>query len=152
MLVKKAGSVLLNIEKKQIGLVYREKLNDYSFPKGHLEKGESLSQCAIRETEEETLRKNHLLINKAVFVFKYSSFVDETSEVYMYICVDDGPTDKNIALNDRELLRWFNVNDVENILSYDNLKEFWNKIKDPIKEFLDNDGTVTPTILNKLGY
>lgn len=37
MVVKKAGCILIDIDKKEIGLVYREKYNEISFPKGHLE-------------------------------------------------------------------------------------------------------------------
>lgn len=38
MLVKKSGTILLNLNSKQIGLVYRNNRNDYSFPKGHLKR------------------------------------------------------------------------------------------------------------------
>lgn len=34
-------------------LIFREKLNDYTFPKGHLEHEESLEDAAVRETNEE---------------------------------------------------------------------------------------------------
>ena len=37
----KAGVVLLNLKNHKVGLIYREKQNDYTFPKGHLEKGET---------------------------------------------------------------------------------------------------------------
>ena len=59
--VKKAGCILLNLENESIALVYREKQNDYSFSKGHLESGESLVECAIRETAEETKFECELL-------------------------------------------------------------------------------------------
>ena len=52
----KAGCFLINIETKNVALVYRIKQNDYSFPKGHKEDNETLEQCAIRETAEETRR------------------------------------------------------------------------------------------------
>ena len=98
MIVQKAGTILLNLNSKQIGLVYRETDKKYSFPKGHLEKGETLKQCAIRETEEETLRRNHLLINEEIYILKYTTPSGENIECYYYISVDDGPTLKNIAL------------------------------------------------------
>ena len=151
MIVRKAGTILLNLENKQVGIVYRKSKNDYSFPKGHLEKDESLLECAVRETEEETLRANHLLINKEVSILKYSSDSEEYVEVYMYITIDDGPTNKNISEKDKEILKWTNFEDVENILSYDNLKSLWLQIKEPIFSILENNGALSPAILADLG-
>ena len=48
MSIKKAGTILINLENKKIGVVYRKKQNDYTFPKGHLEKGETILECAVR--------------------------------------------------------------------------------------------------------
>ena len=58
--VLKAGCILINQKNKKIALVYRQKQKDYSFPKGHLEDGESLIECAIRETAEETKRNGEI--------------------------------------------------------------------------------------------
>jgi len=138
MIVLKAGTILLNLETKQIGLVYRKKKDDYSFPKGHLEKGETLQECAIRETEEETLRANHLMSDKEVYISKYLTPAGEDTECYMYLAVDDGPTTKEIALQDREDFHWFALEEVENILTYPDLKELWQKVYPRILEIYEN--------------
>lgn len=150
MIVKKAGTILLNLKTKQIGLVYRESENDFSFPKGHVENGETLQQCAIRETKEETLRANHLLLNDEIYTLKYITPSGEDVENHIYISIDDGPTTKNICLDDQENLKWMYPRDVGNVLSYDNLKELWHTVKSPIESILENNGDVSAAILTDL--
>ena len=129
MSIKKAGTILINLENKKIGLVYRDEQKDYSFPKGHLEEGETLSECAVRETEEETLRKNHLINDDIVAIDRYSSGEEKDVETYYYLAIDDGETIKDIPLKDREKLIWKDVDEVNNLLTYDNLKEMWTNLK-----------------------
>lgn len=50
-IIQAAGGVVQN-EKKQILLIFRR--GKWDLPKGKLDKGESLEQCAVREVEEET--------------------------------------------------------------------------------------------------
>ena len=91
MLVKKAGTILINLETKKIALVYRDKLQDMSFPKGHVEDSETFEKCAVRETEEETLRANHLLITEPIYTLKYHTPANEDVVCNMYVAIDDGP-------------------------------------------------------------
>ena len=137
MKVKKAGTILINIENKKIGLVYRPSKNDYTFPKGHLEVGETLQQCAVRETEEETGRKNHLINQKEIEILKYTTLAGEEAECYYYISIDDGECKKTIPEELQEKLIWVSVEDVEAKLSYDNLKDLWKKVECDIKNILN---------------
>ena len=138
MSIKKAGTILINLEDKKVGLIYRKKHEDYSFPKGHLEKGETLLECAVRETEEETLRKNHLLNGNVVAIDRYSSGEENDVETYYYLAIDDGETSKDIPLKDREEILWKNVNEVYNLLTYNNLKEICVRIKDEVINVMEN--------------
>ena len=151
MIVYKAGTILLDLTNKKIALVYRNEQEDTSFPKGHLENGESLDVCAIRETEEETLRANHLLINEPIYTFNYSTPAGEDVIYKIYVAKDDGPTKKEISPEDVENMKWVDFDDVESSISYDNLREVWNKVKIGIKNILDNNGTITASTFTDLG-
>lgn len=131
--MNKAGCVLINRENKQIGLVYRKKCDDYSFPKGHLEKDETLYECAIRETEEETGRKCKLVSEKEIGIIEYTNF-EGNIKTYMYLAIDEGVTDRIIDEKDKEELVWVNYDDVIDKLSYQNLKDFWKKIELRVRE------------------
>lgn len=130
----KAGCVLLDRNTKKIALVYREKFDDYSFPKGHLELGESIEECAIRETAEET--KRIALIDKQTeaFVDRYYTPLEEKCLNYMYLAIDNGPSDNRSK--DTHPTVWIDIDKVEEKLSYDNLKELYRSILPRIKELI----------------
>ena len=96
-------------------------------PKGHLEQGETLQECAVRETEEETGRKNHLVSQKEIDIIYFLTPLGEDVENYFYLAVDDGKSDKEIPEELKENLVWKSIEDVEDILTYENLKELWKK-------------------------
>jgi 8-oxo-dGTP pyrophosphatase MutT (NUDIX family) len=61
-IIEAAGGIVQN-EKKEILFIYR--LEKWDLPKGKLEKGEKLDECAVREVEEETGAINIKLKKKA---------------------------------------------------------------------------------------
>lgn len=134
--VKKAGTVLVDLQSKKIGLIYRKKAKDFSFPKGHVEVGESLVETAQRETEEETGRKCHLHSDGHIGIIEYKNFEGDIV-VYFYLAIDDGKTDRNIAESDKEVLVWKDVDEVEICLSHQNLKTFWVEVREEVEQLLN---------------
>ena len=135
--VKKAGCILLDLENKTIALVYRKKQNDYSFPKGHLEDGESLVACAIRETAEETKFDCEILEEEPVYIETYITPGGEDVEMYYFISKYIGSSNNNS--DDTHPTLWIPYEDVYETLSYDSLKKVWNIVKDKVKYYFNKD-------------
>ncbi len=75
-----AGGVVYN-SKEEILLIYRHQ--KWDLPKGKLEKGEDVRECAVREVEEETgvkvkELKNHLCNSYHIYPYKNSYALKET--------------------------------------------------------------------------
>ena len=87
-MIKKAGTILIN--KRKIGLVYRSNHDDYSFPKGHQEEGETSLECAIRETNEETKREVTLLMEEPLYVEYYTDSKNNFCNCVYYLVRDNG--------------------------------------------------------------
>ncbi len=134
MKTQKAGCILINKETKKIGLIYREEYKDYSFPKGHIEEGETLLECALRETAEET-KRDSIPYSEEPIIMNYQNAREGEIEVYYYLVLDNGKSD-NTSLDTHDLV-WVPYEKVEEKLSYDNLKELWNEAKDSILEIIN---------------
>lgn len=132
----KAGCFLINKKDNTVALVYRAKQNDYSFPKGHLEEGEDLKTCAIREVAEETKRKAEIIDSIKPFVQRYKTKVGEKCICYMFIAIDIGKSD-NTSLDTHEL-HWVEIDKVEEVLSYTSLKKEWKRVEKHILKVINN--------------
>lgn len=132
-IVKKAGCVLVNLREKKVALVLRR--GDYSFPKGHLEEMETIKECAKRETIEETGHDIEI-IGDEIYVTKYKSTAGEDVENHFFIGIDLGITNKKIAEKDKEVTEWFTIDEIQNKLTYNNLKEVWSKVKGKIEKII----------------
>ena len=113
-------------------LIIKQKQGFYGFPKGHVETGETEIETAIRETKEET--NIDVLVDENLR-FSLSYFVNDNidKEVVYYIAK---PLNKDIIIQESELLeaKWVNIDAVENILTFDNLRNLWKDILKEIKK------------------
>lgn len=134
-MILKAGVIL--IKDNQICLVNRKKYNDYSFPKGHLEKNESLLECAIRETNEETKREVKIIDENPVYIEDYLNAKKKACRCYYYLGYDNGHSDNTST--DTHKIVWVNFDEVCDKLSYESLKKVWNSIKDKVKYCIEEN-------------
>ena len=132
----KAGCYLVNNKDHTVAVIYREKQNDYSFPKGHLDEGETIKECAIRETEEETRHKPKIL-DFDPLVEEYTTPKGEECVCYMYYAIDAGKS--NNTHWDTHPTRWIPFDEVEEALTYDSLKKSWGEAKKIIKKILEEE-------------
>ena len=132
---KKAGCILLNVTDKTVALVYREKHNDYSFPKGHMEKDETLEGCAIRETAEETKRDCILLEKDPIYIENYITPSGEDVEMYYFLAKDIGKSDNTST--DTHQTYWVPYEEVKDKLTYESLKKLWDEIKNRISNYFN---------------
>lgn len=137
MATQKAGCILINKKTKKIGLIIDKHEGKCSFPKGHLEEGETLQECAVRETKEETLRNSHIIDDKEAAIVRYITPRGEDVENHLYYAIDDGECTEKIAEEDIENLLWKDFEEVESALTFQNLKDTWNEIKDKVKTLME---------------
>ena len=128
----KAGCYLVDVKNKKVALVYREKRNDWSFPKGHKEEGETIEECAVRETAEETKRVAQIVPEIEPVVERYQTPAGEKCACYMFVAIDKGHSDNDSW--DTHDTYFVDVDKVEEKLTYEDLKQSWKSILPKIKK------------------
>lgn len=134
-------SVYLEIKKETScgGVVYRKKdsfeflvlkhqAGHYAFPKGHMEKGETKKETAIREIKEETgidVELDENFVEKTV----YSPKENVLKEVYFFLAKEIGgelnPQEKEI-----QSMEWLKYDEAYEILTHDRDKEILRRAND----------------------
>ena len=128
----KAGCYVVDKNTKKVALVYREKKNDYSFPKGHLEDGESLKECAVREVAEE-IKRDVIVVDEGL-IERYITPKGERCCCHMFIAVDNGKSN-NTSTDTHEVV-WVDIDEVYDKLTYKSLQSSWMRVKDKILQIL----------------
>lgn len=106
----------------------------WSFPKGHVEEGETEIETALREIKEET--DVDVIIDPTFReVVTYSPKKDTQKDVIYFIArattFDYTPQEEEVSQ-----VKWVEINRAQSFLTYDNDKQLVNKAKTIIKESL----------------
>ena len=112
--VRAAGGVVI-ADDGRVAIVYRPKYDDWTFPKGKAEDGESDEECALREVWEET--GLHCTLGDEVASTDYVDSRGRPKRVRWWLMspVDGGfePTDEV------DEIRWLEPVEAARLLSYD---------------------------------
>ena len=136
--VKKAGAIVLRdgANGREILLLYRGKQKDWSFPKGHIEEGETGQDAMEREIKEETGLDIKVLSKLPNLSYALPS--GNHAQLLMFITTPFPANQQLIREKNSDDLRWIPINEAEKLISYQNLKEYFKliypKIKKPLRE------------------
>ena len=132
--ITKAGGIVVKKEKDKVYIlmVYRTKLKDWTFPKGHCEKGESAPETVTREVEEECGIKAEII--KELVPNTYFNPYDNGENIcYMYLLK---PISGEIRPEHKgDIVEWVELDEVADRISYDNLADYFRR---EVKQTLDD--------------
>ncbi len=116
--MRAAGAVLWRRKRgsTEVALVHRPKYDDWSFPKGKLDPGETHEEAAIREVEEETACRGVLGIELAS-----TSYVDAKGrpKTVRYWTMELGGRERFVPNDEVDEVDWVGLDEAARRLSYD---------------------------------
>ena len=135
--VECAGGIIIN-QFNKIAIV-NQNHDSWSLPKGHIDKGESAINAAVREIYEETGIINPTLIKKIGTYERYRIGLDgnddlsELKTIHIFLFQSNQKILTPIDKNNPEA-KWINIKEVENYLTH---KEDIKFFKENIKLFIN---------------
>ena len=122
--IKSCGCIVLHDDKV---LLIKQHQGFYGFPKGHMEKNETEIETALRETKEET-GIDAIIEKEKRFEISYYTRKNNFKTVVYFLA---HPKNIEIKIQEDEILeaKWVPIELAEDVITYDNLKELWIKVK-----------------------
>lgn len=129
-----AGGIVIrgdNINKKILLTIYTH-IKGLGFPKGHVEKGETFEQTALREVAEETGLTELRIVKKLGAYSKIATERDGTfveKDIHMYLITSNNLDFHQIA---EEQYDWFDFNEAIKQMAVKEDREFLRKLVDKL--------------------
>jgi 8-oxo-dGTP diphosphatase len=110
--------------KPRVLLVHRPKYNDWSFPKGKLDPGETIEAAALREVEEETGLQCRIIRPLPSVRYQYRSRAsDVRPKVVHYFLMEAIGGEIHVNMYEIDEARWCDVSDAMTRLRYEHDKQ-----------------------------
>ena len=81
-------------------------------------------------TEEETKIIPEIILNEAMGVVRYDNAYEKNIELHLYLAQENGISPYDIEDEEKCEFIWVDKYEVEDMLSYEYLRDFWRSIKD----------------------
>lgn len=117
-----AGAILWRIEKGElrVAIIHRSRYDDWSWPKGKIDKGETIPQAAVREIREETGLKITLGVHLAEINYKLPNGGDKQVHYWAAQVSDKVLANSKFKPSEEvEKVDWKSVNQARKLLSYE---------------------------------
>lgn len=101
---------------RRVLLVHRSKYDDWTFPKGKAEDGETDEACALREVEEETTLRCRLV--RPLPSTRYVDAKGRPKVVRWWVMEAIGDPDAAAAANEVDEVRWLRPEEARPLLTY----------------------------------
>ena len=138
-LIRAAGGLLVRRTSDgalEVAVVHRPERIDWSFPKGKIEPGETLEECAIREVFEET--GLHCRLGPFIGHTGYRDRWDRPKVVaYWAMVVERGAF---VAGREVDELRWTDLAEAARLLTYDRDRDLLMSLSAAARELFADEG------------
>jgi 8-oxo-dGTP pyrophosphatase MutT (NUDIX family) len=134
---KSAGGVVFNREIGKV-LLIKDSYGRWALPKGHVEKGETSEQAALREISEETgLEQLKALAKLGQVKYFFNLKGDNVFKIVVFFLVEAKDTELKAEWEVRDV-KWFSPDDALEKMEYANSKELMKKAVIAIKKMLSD--------------
>ena len=131
---KSCGAIVYKKENNQLEfLLVHQSNGHYSFPKGHMEEGETEIETTLREIKEETNIDVELNTDFRISIDYLLSSKNIMKEAVYFIAI---PTSSDLKNQEGEIdsCGWYSYEIAMKLLEFDNIKEVLEKASNFIKE------------------